>query len=74
MKKLIEYIYHFFPIQLLINYFKHNHILLFFWILLFAIINGFAGGKFGINALFLAPEYLYNINFIYAYITLYIYI
>jgi hypothetical protein len=64
MKKLFGYIYHFFPIQIFLNYIKQNQVLLIFWIFLFAIINGVAGGKFGINALFLAPEYLYNIDYL----------
>jgi len=64
MKRVLKNIFQFFPVQLLLNYFKVNQALLIFWIILFAIINGLTGSKFGINALFLAPEYLYNINFI----------
>lgn len=63
MKRVIKHIFQFFPVQLLLNYFKVNQALLIFWIILFAIINELTGSKFGINALFLAPEYLYNINF-----------
>ena len=64
MRRIFQNIYHFFPIQLLINYFKFNQILLLFWIILFALTNNYTGGKFGLNALFLAPEYLHQINFI----------
>ena len=54
---------YFFPIQLLLLHFKRNHILLFFWVLLFLYITGNFGSGFGIDTLFLAPIYLESTSF-----------
>ena len=59
---LIRVIY-FFPIQLLLLHFKRNHILLFFWLLLFLYVTGNFGSGFGVDTLFLAPAYLGEIGF-----------
>ena len=59
---LIRVIY-FFPIQLLLLHFKRNHILLFFWLLLFLYVTGNFGSGFGVDTLFLAPAYLGKIGF-----------
>ena len=52
-----------FPIQLLLNNFRRNHILLLCWIILFAMITGGFGKYLGIPYLFLDPEYLNKVNF-----------
>src|SRR5688572_30384084 len=52
-----------FPIQLLLNNFRRNHVLLLCWIILFAMITGGFGKYLGIPYLFLDPEYLNQVNF-----------
>ncbi|HQQ98641.1 MAG TPA: patatin-like phospholipase family protein [Cyclobacteriaceae bacterium] len=52
-----------FPVQLLINNFKRNQILLLCWAVLFAMITGNFGKYLGIPYLFLDPEYLNEVNF-----------
>ncbi len=53
-----------FPVQLLLLNLKRNHVLLFCWLLLFAMVSGFFGKYLGIPYLFLDPEYLNKVNFI----------
>jgi hypothetical protein len=52
-----------FPVQLLLNNFRRNHILIICWIILFAMITGNFGKYLGIPYLFLDPEYLNRVNF-----------
>src|SRR5678816_1377937 len=52
-----------FPIQLLLNNFKRNHMLLLCWIILFAMITGSFGKYLGVPYLFLDPEYLNEVGF-----------
>jgi hypothetical protein len=52
-----------FPVQLLLNNFKRNHVLILCWIVLFAMITGSFGKYLGIPYLFLDPEYLNKVNF-----------
>ncbi len=52
-----------FPVQLLLNNIRHNHILVLCWIILFAMITGSFGKLLGIPYLFLDPEYLNKVNF-----------
>ena len=52
-----------FPVQLLLNNLKRNHVLLLCWIILFAMITGAFGKYLGIPYLFLDPEYLNKVNF-----------
>ncbi|HEY9487495.1 MAG TPA: patatin-like phospholipase family protein [Chryseosolibacter sp.] len=52
-----------FPVQLLLNNLKRNHVLLLCWIILFAMITGSFGKYLGIPYLFLDPEYLNKVNF-----------
>lgn len=47
-----------FPIQLLVLHVKRNHLLLVFWVLLFALTGGWIGRSFGVKGLILSPEYL----------------
>lgn len=60
---LVPTIFRSFPIQLLINNFSRNHVLILCWILLFAMITGGFGKYLGIPYLFLDPEYLNKVNF-----------
>lgn len=52
-----------FPVQLLLNNLKRNHILVLCWVILFAMITGGFGKYLGIPYLFLDPEYLNKVNF-----------
>jgi hypothetical protein len=52
-----------FPVQLLLNNFRRNHVLMLCWIILFAMITGGFGKLIGIPYLFLDPEYLHKVNF-----------
>lgn len=58
----LRLIWYFFPIQLLILHFKRNHLLLFFWLLLYLYVSNSIGSKYGISYLFLAPEYMGRID------------
>lgn len=62
-KERFNRIYFFFPFQLLILHFKKNHLLVLFWVVLFAIICNTVGTKFGVPLLLLAPEYNGNTSF-----------
>lgn len=52
------------PVQLVFLHFKKYQVLLLFWGVLFGVVNGSVMKTFGADALFLAPEYLGNVNFI----------
>jgi hypothetical protein len=52
-----------FPVQLLLNNLKRNHVLVLCWVVLFAMITGSFGKYLGIPYLFLDPEYLNEVNF-----------
>ncbi|MDP4283090.1 MAG: hypothetical protein Q8891_01600 [Bacteroidota bacterium] len=62
MKKFARIFYFSFPIQLLLLHFRKSQILLFFWLIIFLTITGNFMQIFGANGLFLAPEYLGNVN------------
>jgi hypothetical protein len=50
------------PVQLLLLHFRKYQVLLLPWILLFAVVNGSFMKSFGAESLFLAPEYLGDVN------------
>ncbi len=52
-----------FPVQLLLNNLKRNVVLLFCWVILFAMVTGSFGKYLGIPYLFLDPEYLNKVSF-----------
>ncbi len=52
-----------FPLQLVFLHIKNNILLLLFWVILFGIISGQIGDKFGLPNLFLHPEYLGEVGF-----------
>lgn len=62
MKKFASNFYYSFPIQLLLLHFRKSQVLLILWLILFLTISGNFMKFFGANALFLAPEYLGNVN------------
>src|ERR1017187_2424695 len=62
MKEFVKNFYYSFPIQLLMLHFRKSQVLLVFWFILFLTITGNFLKLFGANALFLAPEYLGNVN------------
>lgn len=50
-------VWFFFPIQLLVLHAKKNHFLLVFWMIAFGFSTGFIGSRYGVDHLFLFPEY-----------------
>jgi hypothetical protein len=62
MKSWIKGFYHSFPVQLLFLHFRKYQVLLLFWFILFSTVNGNFMKTFGADSLFLAPEYLGNVN------------
>ena len=58
-----EQLYYSFPVQLLLNHIKRNHVLLLCWLILFSIISSNFGNYLGIPYLFLDPVYLNEVNF-----------
>src|SRR6476659_5040225 len=62
MKTFLKNFYYSFPIQLLLLHFRKAQVLLIFWFILFLTLTGNFMKIFGANALFLAPEYLGNVN------------
>lgn len=63
-RNILEGIFYSFPIQLLLNNLKRNHVLLLCWVILFAMVTGNLGRYLGIPYLFLDPEYLNKVNFV----------
>ncbi|HMF71366.1 MAG TPA: hypothetical protein VK616_07810, partial [Flavitalea sp.] len=64
MKLFFRGLYYSFPLQLVLLHFKKFQVLLIFWYLLFSIVSGSFMKSFGADSLFLAPEYLGNVDFI----------
>lgn len=62
MKAWLIGFYHSFPIQLLFLHFRKYQVLLLFWFVLFSTISGSFMKTFGADALYLAPEYLGDVN------------
>ncbi len=54
----------FFPVQLFLLHIRRSHLLIVFWLLLFAFVGGFLAKNYGLSYLFLTPEYLDKVNFI----------
>lgn len=63
VKKFFTEIWFSFPVQLLVNHAKRNHILLLCWVFLFLIVFNNFGRYLGIPYLFLDPEYLNKVGF-----------
>src|SRR5205809_3410366 len=64
MKQLVRAIFYSFPLQLLLLHFKKFQILLVFWLVLFGSVGGIFMKAYGVDSLYLAPEYLGNVNLI----------
>ena len=64
MKGILRSIYYSFPIQLMLLHLRKQQLLLAFWILLAAIVNGSIMRSFGAVSIFLAPEYLGQVSFL----------
>ena len=62
MKTWLKGFYHSFPIQLLFLHVRKYQVLLLFWVILFSTVNGTFMNTFGANSLYLAPEFLGNVN------------
>ena len=62
MKAWLKGFYYSFPIQLLFLHFRKYQALLLFWLILFTIVNGTFMKNFGADSLYLAPEYLGDVN------------
>jgi hypothetical protein len=62
MKAWLKGFYYSFPIQLVFLHIRKYQVLLLFWLVLFATVNGSFMKTFGADSLFLAPEYLGNVN------------
>jgi len=62
MKAWLRGFFFSFPIQLLFLHFRKYQVLLLFWIVLFTTVNGSFMKTFGADSLYLAPEYLGNVN------------
>lgn len=64
LKEIRLSVVNFFPVQLLLLNFKKNQVLLFFWLLFFAIITGNFGTGVGLHYLWLDPEYMHKVSFL----------
>ncbi len=64
MKGLIKSVYYAFPIQLILLHLRKQQLLLGFWVLLAAVVNGSIMKSFGAESIFLAPEYLGEVSFV----------
>jgi hypothetical protein len=62
MKAWLKGFIYSFPIQLLFLHFRKYQVLLLFWFILFSTVNGSFMSTFGADSLYLAPEYLGNVN------------
>jgi len=50
------------PVQLLFLHLRKYQVLLLFWVIMFSVVGGSFMKNYGADALFLAPEYLGNVN------------
>ena len=62
MKKYLLGFYYSLPLQLFFLHFRRYQVFLIFWFILFATIAGHFMRTYGANSLYLAPEYLGNVN------------
>lgn len=64
LKTYLTGIWYSLPVQLFLLHFRRYQLLLFFWYILFATVNGSFMHKFGAHMLFLYPEYLNEVNIV----------
>ncbi len=62
MKAWLRGFFYSFPVQLVFLHFRKYQVLLLFWFVLFSTVNGSFMKTFGADSLYLAPEYLGNVN------------
>ncbi len=62
MKRWIEDIFYSFPVQLVALHLRNNLLLIGSWLVLGLLMTGAVGRLFGVNFLFLSPEYLGEVN------------
>jgi len=62
MKQYARAIFYSFPLQLLLLHFKKFQVLLVFWFVLFSEVGGGFMKAYGVNSLYLSPEYLGDVN------------
>jgi Patatin-like phospholipase len=62
MNQRVKNIFYSFPVQLVLLHIKKFQVLLIFWLMLFGAVQGSFMGSFGVNSLYLAPEYLGEVN------------
>jgi hypothetical protein len=62
-REVLEGIYYSFPVQLLINHFKKNQVLLLLWVMLFGFVTKNIGMMVGAPYLFLDPEYINSVDY-----------
>lgn len=62
MKLFFRGLYYSFPVQLVLLHLKKFQVLLILWYVLFSTVNGTFMKSFGADSLYLAPEYLGNVN------------
>src|SRR5215204_5578863 len=62
LREYLHGIFYSLPLQLLFLHFRKYQVLILFWALLFSVVNSGFMKSFGADALFLAPEYLGNVN------------
>lgn len=64
MRQFLKGLYYFLPVQLLLLHFRRYQLLLLFWLVLTLVLTGDFAAHFGARSLFLAPEYLGEINYL----------
>src|SRR5688500_7921921 len=62
MKTWLRGFFYSFPVQLVFLHIRKYQVLLLFWFVLFSTVNGSFMKVFGADSLYLAPEYLGNVN------------
>ncbi len=62
MKRRLKAIFYSFAVQLVLLHFKKFQILLIFWLALFGAVSGNFMASFGVDSLYLSPEYLGSVN------------
>ncbi|MBL7769005.1 MAG: patatin-like phospholipase family protein [Flavipsychrobacter sp.] len=62
MKQRLKAIFYSFAVQLILLHFKKFQILLIFWFALFGAVSGNFMASFGVDSLYLSPEYLGSVN------------
>jgi hypothetical protein len=62
LRTYLRGIFYSLPVQLIFLHFRKYQVLLIFWFIMFSVVNSGFMKSFGADALFLAPEYLGNVN------------